>query len=462
MTDTIDGKRGRFWLPTTPERVVSGLLRASVGNIELELEDSLASVPATPSLLQRDPLEHAVILGAVDGVPVTLETTYGDRSWRWDRFGHHVQERYNAMRAVKNAHLDRIVLSEALVEFDTLDIWAPPPRIETTDSGDIEPRIVQATYREPQALVANLPSGTVELGWPAAWSVGDDFQLTPHARFLIRPALSMDLKELADSFIAPLRALVTLGLHAPSVVRSVSGIPDQTHVTGNRLGPYVDVFYLPTGEPAEVRPNRYYAPFVLAAIRERFADVLQAWLVVWSQLRTVCDLYFASVESRPLHREVRFLLSCQAVELLHSLRREPLRRPKAEHADLVEQLVSPMSLEHQDMARRALTEANRKHLRDQLLELVALAPDSVQSAIGDARAFAASATRTRHAYTHWTQRDRALAGGPLIGLTEKLALLVQAFFLKEIGFDDAYLADYIARDRTRERIAHWASAPEFS
>ena len=129
---------------------------------------------------------------------------------------------------------------------------------------------------------------------------------------------------------------------------------------------------------------------------------------------------------------------------------------------LVDKVLGSVRKEDVDWARPALVDSNRKRLRDQLSELIATAPSSVRAVIGDAESFARLATRTRNAYTHWTNRSGAATGGPLLALVEQLQLLVQARLMREIGIDEERTDALIIRSGLPRRAAHWKMAPEIS
>jgi hypothetical protein len=133
-------------------------------------------------------------------------------------------------------------------------------------------------------------------------------------------------------------------------------------------------------------------------------------------------------------------------------------RPKAELLALVKDLTRNIPDEHKPWVTTALVESNRKRLRQQLLEFVGDAPASVRAAIGDAERFAASVTRTRNAYTHWTARDDAATGGPLLALIVQLRLLVQARLMRGIGLDDAQIDRLVERSGVALDIEHWKTA----
>jgi hypothetical protein len=177
--------------------------------------------------------------------------------------------------------------------------------------------------------------------------------------------------------------------------------------------------------------------FTYKEINEKIPGFLGNWLSKKSIMGPIHDLFFTPLYSSQSNPVINFLNFVQALETYHSRRYSNVITPIESYRIIVRNIVSSVSKEYQKWLKHALSFWNTPYLALRLGELLSYYSYPVKTRHGATEQFIKTVRDTRNYYTHYDRRleGKAAKGGYLKGLSITLGLLVEAFILRELGFD---------------------------
>lgn len=356
--------------------------------------------------------------------------------------------------ALIGAHVAEFIVTELEVGFEHLADWTllPTPMVTPTDSPDRGPA-VRIDYAAPAPLEAAIGGDTVrlEFSWRPGRSPAGDLALERPVRFVVRLGTPMSLDVAEDQYIRPLQNLLTLAVGRAEAITDLevelapeSFIADAAPGQMQRAQVFHSSHVLPTDSRRAIA--RHDLLFTLADIGESFGSAMNGWIRASTELRAASNLFFGNHYAPPVYVETRFLVFCQAAEVLHSARSGNTIRDPREFQFIVEDVLAAVPEQHRDLVAGALQQSNNIRLRQRLTELARAAPSSVRDVIGDPAAFAGAVTEARNAYSHGSTSGAA-DGANLHRLSQKLRLVLQAAFLSELALPPEVLDARMAASR---------------
>lgn len=210
-------------------------------------------------------------------------------------------------------------------------------------------------------------------------------------------------------------------------------------------------------------PRRTIVPFTLADIEDRFDDVVRRWRALLEHAKDFVNhvVEFQSGRGK-LTQPDQVLLLVRSLELYHAFadRFESNVRPRPEHKAIVREVAARVPGEiadsHGEWIKGALSEANRKRLVAQVIDVLDdLGVDvTAQCRIADTSEFATIAKNTRNHYTHPTgpAPSDVPEGRELIMLVNKLWFVVRACVFIELGFDRDEIAGALKRSGSKHYL----------
>ena len=194
-----------------------------------------------------------------------------------------------------------------------------------------------------------------------------------------------------------------------------------------------------------------FFPFNYGSISERLQYYLQNWFNIIENLKPTYDLFFGTTYNPHLYPNHEFLSFAQAIESYHSrifdnnimpvdLFKEPLSQMLKMISDLPQEY-------QQQLIPKAKFNMNRKTLRTKLKELFEEYDGLFAPFINNEDEFVGKVVDTRNYYTHYPPEleTRAAKITDLPILSQKLRFILIAILLREIGFDNRFIAQALGR-----------------
>lgn len=177
------------------------------------------------------------------------------------------------------------------------------------------------------------------------------------------------------------------------------------------------------------------------------SDAFAAWLAAAQAYRPVFDSFFATRSEQAMYEEDRFSNLTQAAEGYH--RRKLGGRPdQGGHDAKVQEVLAAAPPDLRDWLDGLLRHVGEFQLSERIAGLVALHPWLVGDVIPKtATRWAKKVALARNYRTHHDPAALPVAGTTwdLLGLTQRLTVLMEACLLAEIGFGEAKVQEMIRR-----------------
>lgn len=363
-----------FWRPEAPEARIPGELRFDADGVLLRLFEDLDPVEMTDGFDLRPtrievPLIHGMLHNRTEAVSVVgvSGVTLGLP------FGHGHQDLI-ADAALFGGHLDQLVFDDARVTFDCLAAWADPPPIAETEvqpqvrtvvrTGRLE--LARAEVRGREVLLQSLVSGR--------W--GDSVHLDQRVALTVACG-PLALRDVLAIWVRPMGDLLVVCLGRPASITHLElhGVD----VNGERRWFRVSqelVQRAPADDVSVAKIRNYDAPTLLLPDDPDvpFAELLPAWFSLLEDVPEVVTLLCAPYYASFIFSEHRYANAFQAAEALAQACFPGPEEAKAAHKKRVAAIVDAATAagvqeEHVQWAKRVLTNANSKRLRQLVEEL---------------------------------------------------------------------------------------------
>jgi hypothetical protein len=354
-----------------------------------------------------------------------------------------ISETYHVHAAFFNAHLPDAEqrFDEATVHFTHLDDWVHVTGFNAQVEFDGNRMTsYRLTFNFPVRLTAGIDSGRISIGFAAnaPMFAARTYNLRERPQFVIDLDRAVPFEEMWSRFIYPLQNLLTLVTDRPNGVTELTLRHSDIKIAGTEIPASIPVVFQPIFyEPASDRQLIVeHMLFALGDAPDLFEPVLLAWLRVSTELQSAYELFFGTLYARPVYLEFRFLALTQAIEAFHRALGEGFDLPTAEYERKVEQIVAAVPERERKWVAEKLQYANEKSLRRRLRELVTCVRLVLEPVLrGKANEFIGAVIDTRNWLVHRDERSRrtAASGEALHELIQRLVILLQALFLRQLG-----------------------------
>lgn len=223
---------------------------------------------------------------------------------------------------------------------------------------------------------------------------------------------------------------------------------------------YVKIFYVAKGASlkSDKAIERFNMMFGYSDIDDDFQVYLQKWFNLSEKIRVVFDLYFSIFYIAPTYINLELLTLAQVLEAYH---REIYGGTYMDDKDYegVRQILNaaiPADLaeSHRASLKNKIKYGNAYSLRKRIEQIcnTVLSPyeKTVKTLVGDYKQFAEKLAATRNYLTHYsddTKQTAELGANKHYNLVQKMKLLIQLCFMKEMGLSP----DTVDRIMTKNR-----------
>ena len=441
---------GIWWLPDKPEKRVSGTLRYSpTGGAVLDLIGSFKELRDINQVLQLD-----IILGvSSDGKVITLYKCF------------EAESKLSSPGLLSTSFYANIVfvgwhfLKPEDLRFNTLSINYSHLEEWTGITGftwrlQEEPKRYELGYEFPPVVESKVDHFKVSFDYHFEVSghrLGE-FNLKQTTFIKIEPENDLHFEEYqsilyhTQNFLS----LATLRPVHPRIIKGTSEEAKRTRPEGEDRYQPIDIFREVAPTPVSTRRlTPYDMLFTFGDISERFETSFRNWFSKFDLLRPVYDLFFGTLYNPSMHLQQRFLNLVQAIESYHRRTMKNYELPKEEHRERTAAILDSCPDQYKKWLRDELVYSNEPSLRARLMETLQACSGLLDHSIQDRKSFINKVVTTRHYLTHYDARlkDKSAEGMELYHLTEKLRIVLEISFLKELGFSLDDIRNLISRNR---------------
>lgn len=426
--------QGYWWLPDHPENKVAGTLIRKDQQITLKLLNALAEESQGEMGIVKPPPRPEVIFGwLTNNQACTLYKNF--QTGKKFHIGGGIRtEEFISQMLFLGSHYSapsEFQFTAMTVSHTNMEEWMcynpfshsyPPP-----DGAVI---CAKATYTSFPEKTFRIPALNAEITFEPQLSSqsGIRRQIWEHSAFL---KLSLTGDRSLNRYLALLsdfRNLLTLLIGEPVRARTFLGQGQEVQsVPGVKHPETTSIIFAQDFNGADT-PIQFMDMLVTyPVIQEYIGTVIANWLSKAEELRTVCDLYFATIYQKKLFLRYQLLSLAQALESYARIR----------------------TGDHEGKKKLRL-------LIGDLLNL--LNPATAGLIFQDRENFIETLADTRDYFTHYLHKHKereALQGTELFHFNQRLRLLLTIFLLKEAGLDERLIADLISH---HPKLMQWFKA----
>lgn len=196
-------------------------------------------------------------------------------------------------------------------------------------------------------------------------------------------------------------------------------------------------------------------------IKDSFPTIIKNWYKKYELLEPAFDLVFEQFYNGNRFTINTFLNLAQSAETFHARAHNHTKIPKEQYKKMKEEILRAVQTEeYQKWLNDQFNFGNNLNLHQRLTELTEKYSNRILDKIlGDKPQFVLNVKNSRNYYTHYSKdgEKKALKGGELFYLSERLKILLVCSFLIEIGFDKNNLATFLDSIKFRlfNHLANW-------
>ena len=446
-------RNGAFWLPSSPERQISGTLSISDGgNIKLELAQSFdPSIQAQLGPTRPNSLNP--ILGHVekDG-PVRIDQCYRVSK---DRNITHGRLMAPLVIWANRAFMGLPPEEEASPRFNSfsfsvegIDEWVGISGIEVDPQ--FEKSALTISYNRPEDISLDLKDGmqlVISFAWtPPGFPSNKRAEVSQKTYFRL---ISQKARELDDFTVIAqkIAAFLCFVMNEIVCLDSMSATSDNLYETfsDGRTALIPVEIYCPSWPYAKNEPaiDEWDMLFKYEDRQNRVESIINKWIDNYKQIAPALDLYFLTKAGTLPTLNMQFLALAQALEAFHLRTSDEKHMNKAECKEICKKMIEACPEEHRDWFRPKLQRANELTLQNRIEKLI----EPFDCLIDDARRpqLIKHIKNTRNYLTHYDPKleSKAAKGEVLKFICLKMNALFRLQFLKLIDFDEQEIDDIV-------------------
>lgn len=196
-------------------------------------------------------------------------------------------------------------------------------------------------------------------------------------------------------------------------------------------------------------------------IKDNFPTIIKNWYLKHDLLDPAFNLVFEQFYNDNRFTVNTFLNLAQSAETFHARVHNHTKIPKEQYNKMKEDILKAVQTkEYQKWLNDQFNFGNNLNLHQRLTELTEKYSNRILDKIlADKERFVLNVKNSRNYYTHYSKdcEKKALKGGDLFYLSERLKILLVCSFLVEIGFDKNSLATFLDKVKYRlfNHLADW-------
>lgn len=444
---------GDWWRPETPNVRVSGILHRSADSHDrLELMGSLLSSEPT--------LEQCVVIGDVYESPrrVTIcRANFAGESYREDR----TRQTLDCQNVLLGAHFEageQTLIHGITLETTLLANWLSEGRPEFAFGKGV--REMTLTLTLPESLEGELPGvGSVTLNWLASRKRADEAAtIAAKPSLTVEFAQPMTVQDCYSRVVVPFILFTSfctgLGDSIAKLVVWGRGTEEQPWEAPSAEWRDVAFGHSPDGPESSTYMRRFQLVQFTKDVRPVFGRVVAAWFEVYGVARSsLMDLH-RGLFNPAEYGEESFARTVRSLETWHRALIGGAYMAETEFLELLESVIQTAGMtKHKEFLKMRLKYANERTLKQRLDELVQLAGEPVSGLVKSYDHFTRRVTDTRNTMTHDGSEGEAFSYVQLIHAKITMELVMRAVLLRQLGYPDKQVGDFIVRTQDWRIVA---------
>ena len=458
---------GIWWLPTEPEKQISGTLKFDpTQGAVLDLIGAFKEVKDFNNLS-----EPKIILGiSSNGKKITLYRCLETKS-SLSAPGLHISSFYidKIFVGVHFQKVEDIRFKNLSIHYSHLDEWANISGFNIQFKEGIridykQPKSIQATINDDLKIFID-----ISVTYPLMSVVQKEATIEQETYVRVEPSEEKIFEEYLR-IMYHIQNFLSIGITEPVHPLIIKGKTEanKTQIEKNEYYPPVDIFYaLPYTLDISKTIPPFDMLFTFSDIHDQFEQFLKKWLEKVDLLEPVYNLYFGTLYNPHMYVEQHFLSLTEALEIFH--RRTSLDGGKYLSDDdyknifqvLVEAIPDSVVKDHKQSLKNKLKYGHEFSLRKRLKELFEKHDEIFKKFVKDKDRFINTVKDSRNYLIHYDPdlKGKAATGEELYRLTIKLKILLEICLLTEIGFGIKDIDRAISNNRKYQHELHhpWGS-----
>lgn len=479
---------GQWWLPETPDRKISGILKFDTTNGgRLELLGTLVDIQ------EREQAWHPVILGKCLGGKLTLlnnskihsELTpeeVGITIFKTEIIcdGIHLQDKND---------LEFLSLS---IHYSYLNQWVGISSFNIQRSSTT--REITIDCKDKLAVTKVQLTENITLSIDVLFFKKEnwvrDVQIHQTAYVTINFSDKHPLNEIENimrnfqNFLSfamryPVRPLSVNGVMIGECFDSQDGTYKQGYVYVKLYRAHLDTMNNSQSALFPRESISFYSDIIFDfnKISSKFEFLIKNWFEKADWLETVYDLYFATVYNSKLYLQNVFLILVQALEVYH--RKNPnfeqYETSEEQHFEKINSILEAIPDEHREWLKTKLKYSNEKRLAARLKAILDNLLDVLQQLSNTRAGFRELSIKknqkrlireivdNRNYLTHYDKslKEKAADDLELSCITEKLKIIICLCLMKELGFEKEEITEFLSISNIG-LLMDWTLAPPSS
>lgn len=441
---------GLWWLPFNPEERIAGTLTFS-----RETGAVLETIGSFKEIIDFGrTINIPIILGATrESSMITLENCDEIAS----HFGTITTQRYKCSVAYIGGHFatkEDLVFHKAKVQYANLAEWMGKntfgvKRVENKETNKAEK--FEISYYYPEDMLINLDEGYIRLSFllNTESHFSQEYNLRQTIEVEVKPNKSLHFRDYLTNFLYPFQNFLSLAtsrasyineikVYSPNVV--LKGIDKKIHEI-----PITILVSLIEGKRKKV--NKADMLFTANDIEERFSYCISRWFKTYKNIKDVHDLFFSIEYSPFMYIEEQFLNVLNALETYHRICYRNFICSQEEHESRLSTIMESVNDSYRNWLKEVLAYSNEPRLGRRLKELIEDCT-AISPILGDKKKFVRTVVDTRNFFIHRDNslREHAVSGNELYDVILKLVLIMKYCLLREIGFENEQISQFLERD----------------
>ena len=448
-------RSGFFWLPSTPERQVPGILSISDGgDVKLELAQALdiSSLQAIFGYSPDDSLSQ--ILGYVEkGGPVIIDRCYHMSKKRNIAHGGLIasdvilaKRAFISLPYTENTNL---CFNTVTFSVEGIDEWVGISGIEV--DRQFERSALTISYNRPENVTINLENG-MQLQIVFAWTFPGmpaikSAEVTQKVYFKL---ISQNPYEL-DTFFSiaeKITAFLCFIMNQIVCLEEMTATSDNLRqdIGSGRTAPIPVEIYCSSWPYSKDEPeiDELGMLFGFNKIHDHAESIINKWIESYDQVVSAFDLYFLTKTGRVGSMDLQFLTMVQALEAFHRRTSKEKHMDEGEFKEIRDTLVNKCPKKERGWFAQKLNYANQLTLGNRLERMT----EPFNNFMGGEYRLKLirSIVDTRNYLTHLDpdSEHKAAKGRSLEFLIDKIDALFQLHFLKLIGFNEEEIRSIVS------------------
>lgn len=268
------------------------------------------------------------------------------------------------------------------------------------------------------------------------------------------------------SYVITFQNFLTLALYKSTYPLSISLVGDR-HKDTFGYKKNVKLFISSRNFKFNEKPKLFFDMiFNYGGIKDNFPTIVKNWYSKYELLEPAFDLVFEQFYNDNKFTVNTFLNLAQSAETFHARVHNHTKIPKEQYKKMKEDILNVVqNEEYKKWLSDQFNFGNNLNLQQRLTELTEKYSNKiVDKILDDKKQFVLNVKHSRNYYTHYPTdgKKKALKGGELFYLSERLKILLVCAFLVEVGFDKDSLATFLDNVKWRlfNHLANWRDNEE--